>query len=282
MTRTFLAFCLALTAAPADAQTESERLDVIGWGRGCAVAVNHSGLTSRIRGLPEEPAFQRVGILSLVPGKGLRTNWTMEASSPTPDQLQAGAAEVKRLGKSGYAAPGQIEELPPIPTGLAAADAVLFSTATLGVSAPGGLPGAELRLERIHYSPLKTCALLVYVYKAFRQETRQFVLARLTRPGGRRERAQARLSLAKWLFDQGGLAPALAHAGLAAQLAPENAVIRYEHATYLALNGRLDEALDELAEAIQRSPQLRGQAAEDRDFESLAENPQFKKLLRLP
>jgi uncharacterized Ntn-hydrolase superfamily protein len=61
---------------------------------------------------------------------------------------------------------------------------------------------------------------------------------------------------------------------------PDQAVLHYDLACYLALLGRKEEALKELEIALQRDPNLKALAQKDDDLRSLRGDPRFEKLVR--
>jgi tetratricopeptide (TPR) repeat protein len=61
---------------------------------------------------------------------------------------------------------------------------------------------------------------------------------------------------------------------------PDQAVLHYDLACYLALLGRKEEALKELEIALQCDPNLKALAQKDDDLRSLRGDPRFEKLVR--
>jgi uncharacterized Ntn-hydrolase superfamily protein len=61
---------------------------------------------------------------------------------------------------------------------------------------------------------------------------------------------------------------------------PDQAVLHYDLACYLALLGRKEEALKELEIALQSDPNLKALAQKDDDLRSLRGDPRFEKLVR--
>jgi uncharacterized Ntn-hydrolase superfamily protein len=61
---------------------------------------------------------------------------------------------------------------------------------------------------------------------------------------------------------------------------PDQAVLHYDLACYLALLGRKEGALKELEIALQRDPNLKALAQKDDDLRSLRGDPRFEKLVR--
>jgi len=92
--------------------------------------------------------------------------------------------------------------------------------------------------------------------------------------------AWARLSeAAKWR-QKGNLHKAVEVLEQALQRYPNQAVLLYDLACYLALMGRKEEALAKLERALQLDPSLKALAKKDDDFQSLRGDPYFEKLMR--
>jgi predicted Zn-dependent protease len=60
---------------------------------------------------------------------------------------------------------------------------------------------------------------------------------------------------------------------------PEAAMLHYNVACLNAVEGRRDEALEALAEAIRRRPKLAEWARKDDDLERLRDDPRFRELV---
>ncbi|MFC3679172.1 TPR end-of-group domain-containing protein [Bacterioplanoides pacificum] len=71
-------------------------------------------------------------------------------------------------------------------------------------------------------------------------------------------------------------------ANRALEIDPENSHAFFQRACAFAESGFVDEALRDLAEAIQRSESLRIQAGEDTSFESLHDNELFREMVVMP
>ncbi|MBI4676761.1 MAG: hypothetical protein HY748_04190 [Elusimicrobia bacterium] len=269
-------------AFPLAAQVDRERLSIIGWSKGCSVAVEYYGYPGLGAGIFNEPISIQIGSISLKqPAKTAVTDWVINAEGKAVwDQGKARKA-VDKLKKSGYALLGSSETVPAAPSGWPEIDEVLLTTRSLGALSPSGWPVADFRLHQIHYSPMGTCTLLVYRWTGSSdRDFFHFVLARMLNPRARVNRAAAHLDLANRLFDRGDLAGALAESALAAAGAQRDAEARYKHAAYLALSGYPEDALDELAEAVRYDKKNKDRARQDPDFESLRKNKSFRRLTR--
>ncbi len=92
--------------------------------------------------------------------------------------------------------------------------------------------------------------------------------------------AWARLSeAAKWR-QKGNLPKAVEVLEQALQRYPNQAVLLYDLACYLALMGRKEEALAKLERALQLDPSLKALAQKDDDLKALRDDPRFQKLVR--
>jgi len=92
--------------------------------------------------------------------------------------------------------------------------------------------------------------------------------------------AWARLSEAARWRRKGDLQKAAEVLQEAIRRFPDQAVLHYDLACYLALLGRKEEALKELEIALQRDPNLKALAQKDDDLRSLRGDPRFEKLVR--
>jgi tetratricopeptide (TPR) repeat protein len=92
--------------------------------------------------------------------------------------------------------------------------------------------------------------------------------------------AWARLSEAARWRQKGDLQKAAEVLQEAIRRFPDQAVLHYDLACYLALLGRKEGALKELEIALQRDPNLKALAQKDDDLRSLRGDPRFEKLVR--
>ena len=73
-----------------------------------------------------------------------------------------------------------------------------------------------------------------------------------------------------------------ATAAIAKASALDEGLARYNHACVLALSGETQRALQKLRQVLTEDPEMRKQVAEEEDFESLAQDPEFRKLIEAP
>ena len=277
--RALLSALLALSAAPASAQTvERETFAVIGWNDACSVAVQQFGYAPIGEAVVGEPVRTRIGTVTIAPGQEaprtvLIADWV---GAQTWDRKEAKKI-VQNLVAAGYVEPGYTEDIRvPLKESPRPYEDVILSTATFQIRAPFQWPGGDWRWEKVVYSPLGTCGLFVY---SRRHKSRPFyrtALYRFYNPAVRLQRAQAHQTNSRLLFEASDLEGALAEAATAAHLQPDLALARYRHAVLLCLSGRLNESVAELGEAVKRDPKLKDQARRDPDFVEVAEFPLFR------
>ncbi|OGS01776.1 MAG: hypothetical protein A2V88_12650 [Elusimicrobia bacterium RBG_16_66_12] len=223
----------------------------------------------------------RVGTLSIAPGEEkTKLHWALEADGALSWQPRSVARAEKDLAKAGYTRSGFPETIRSGPDGAQEGLAeTLHSTTTLGARAAEGWPNAGWRWAAAEFNPLSTCALLVFESRE-RKSFFRFHLVRVYDSRARIERARAHTTNARLVFDMGDPPSALLEAQTGARLAPELAIARYHHAAMLALAGRPDQAMKELAAAVGLDPKYKARAREDRDFEELAKREDFSRLTK--
>ncbi len=282
-----LVLLLGLSPRPAAAQNwDDVRIDrdewsVIGWNDACSVAVERRSYPAIGTALRGEPVITRVGTLTIPTGGEVATRvWTLTGDGPLTWDARGFQSAVDDLRRAGYTAPGYPETIRDAPVGdqpgLAAA---LVSTGTLSSRLTQGWPGPGWRWAAASYNPLSTCALLVY---RNRRRRARFLLTRVYDASARRDRAFSHASNARLLFNGGDLDGAAAEAEIAALLDPSLGIARYNHAALLALTGRPNKAVAELAAAVRIDPRYRARAAKDRDFADLRPRRDFQELMKAP
>ena len=273
----------AFPASPASAQTAArEEFSFIGWNKACSAAVALYGFGETRETAAGKPVATRIGTLTIESGEQrAQAAWIVDWNSPDNwDEAAATKARQTLLG-AGYAQPGFAETLraEPLAPGRRDLAELLLSTGTFRTRAPSGWPkGTAWRLSSVNYSPLATCAILVLATRGAAGELLQPLLIRSDNPAARLDRARGHLANARLLFDNGDAVGALAETEIAATMAPESALARYQHAGLLCLNGYIEEAVAELAAAVRLDPRNKATARKDKDFDSLFEDPRFKEL----
>lgn len=270
-------------AAPLLAQNvDHETLSVVGWNSACSIALVHSAFPVLGTDVADDPISARVAKLTIAPGEIIAKMesllWLDGSFSWKPAEVKAA---VETLKKDGFGPAGYQETVRPDPIGpQPGLEELLLSTRAFSASAPAGWPPKEFRLSQVHYSPLTTCALLVYRRLDAPKDFFAYVLTRVGDPKVRTVRSRAHVANGLLLLKTGDIEGALAETEIAAALAPAHALARYHHAALLSLTGSLEEALRELGEAISRDKKYREQARQDKDFDSLWKDKRFKTLTR--
>lgn len=275
-----LLLALALSAAAQQSAVEREELAVLGWNDACSVAVRHEVFHQLGAAIYNEPVSIKIGALSIpAGGQKAGAEWFYEASGSGVWNPRAVARVEKSLRKQGYARTGYAETVRPNPAtsqpGLAE---TILSTRTLALRPGLAWPDADWRWSGANYSPLGTCALLLFDSLSG-PPRRAWLLARIYNPRARLERSRAHAANARLLFGEGELEDAVAEAGTAARLAPESALARYTYAALLSLAGRANEAMVELKAATVREPEYLDRVKDDEDFESLRSRRDFRDLV---
>jgi len=279
--RAFLAcLLLAVPAAAAEVEVEREEYRIIGWNNACTVAVERYAYPVFGQAIHGEPISTRVGTMAIVTAQPVvETRWVFQADGVNTYDKPAIAGFRKKLRKAGYDRPGFDETIRDAPAAdTPGAAEVILSTAVLQARPDFWPDTTEWRLGWIHYNPLTTCALLVYD-KIGESARFKFLLTRVYNASARSERGRAHTTNGRGLFNTGDLQGALAEAAIGAAVAPELGGTRYQHAAMLALNGRLNKAMEELHAAIKIDPRFIETAADDLDFESLHVRQDFKGLI---
>ena len=277
-----LLFLLALPAAAQnmdDIDIDHESWSVVGWNDGCGVAFDHFYYPKLGEAMASEPIQTKIGTAMIPPGQEkYSARWTYEANG----RLSYDEAIVKKtedgLRKAGYNRPGFPEIIQDAPIGNQPLLAeTILSTSSLQGRVHTGWPGSQWRWAGGNYSPLGTCALLVYEQRGNPRHYRLFLM-RVYNSRARTDRSYAHASNARLLFNAGNLAVAAPEAATAAALDPALPIARYENAAMLALTGSPNEAVDELAVAIKLDPKLGLQAAGDLDFADLRGRQDFREM----
>ncbi len=264
-----------------DVTVAREDWKVLGWNDACGVAVSILSYPKLGEAIASEPISTRVGAMSIAPAteKSVR-RWTLEADGARSWDERAYQKALRDLRRGGFARKGYPEVIQDGPIGdqpLLAG--TILSTGTLKPRLAGGWPDAQWRWAGGDYNPLATCALLAYENRENPRHYR-FLLVRVYEPRVRQDRAYAHATNARLLFNMGNLDEAFPEAETAALLAPELPIARYEHAAMLALTGRQNEAVRELAEAVKLDRRYGEKARDDLDFRDVRRRDDFVEITR--
>ena len=274
---------LAALSIPLAAQgigVEREELKVLGWNDACSVSLSHLVFPRLGEGIRGEPISARIGTLTIPPGEERSTTrWFYEAEGTNTWNASAIAKVSRALRKLGYARKGFPETVRALVSeaqpGLAE---TLLSTATLAMRPGIAWPDAQWRWGGANYSPLGTCALLIFESVAAPPRF-DWRLTRVYNPRARLERSYAHATNSRLLFSDGELEAAKLEAETAAGLAPESAVARYVYAAMLSMSGQPNESMVQLRAAIAIDPKRAKEAKEDRDFDNLRPRRDFRDLV---
>lgn len=263
-------------------ESDHEKLSLLGWGDGCAVALSHLGYPKTGQAIATDPTAARIGVLRIAPGEtDAVEEWRLSLHGAWTWNPRQAAKVLADLKTQGYVKPGAIEELREVQVSSQRdLPRLLQSTDSLKAVSSQPYPQPPWRWARIHYEPVATCALLVYERKRDGKLSYDYRLVRVNNAAARRDRAEAHLTNALIIFQDGDLQGALSETEVAAAIAPNYAPGRYHHAAMMALTGRVEATVDELEAAVKLDPKLKKRAKKDKDFETLRWHPKFKELTR--
>lgn len=270
----------AAASGDRDPRVDHEEWRVIGWDDACGVALTKLSYPVMGDALSSEPISARVGMISLPPDQEKSSlRWTLEADGVASWDERAINGAVEELKTAGYRRIGYPETVRATVGKQPLLAETLTSTRTFQSRLRDGWPGPDWRLAGANINPLATCALLAFE-KRDAPRRYAFALIHVYNPRIRLDRAYAHASNARLLFNDGDLDTAYLESETAVALAPELAIARYGHAAMLALTGRQDRAVRELAAAVKLDHKYAEKAREDIDFRDLRGREDFKEALR--
>lgn len=261
---------------------DAEKLDILGWGDGCSVAVEHYGYPPPGPFLEDDPIMARIGVMSMAPGAAKETDqWMISLHGNTAWRKKEADKVLEFLNKKGYTKPGVVEEIGLNPVVDQRDLPRLLNTTDSLKATPGrAWPDKNWRWTEIVYEPLSTCALFIYELRGTGKPLYNYLLVRIGSNSARADRALAHLTNALLLLDKGDLNSALSESEIAARLEPDNASMRYHHAALMTLSGIVEPAVDELEAAIKLDSKYRARARKDKDLDDLRWHPRFKEITR--
>lgn len=272
---------LASAAVSSAPEVDHETFFLLGWNKGCSVALAHYAYPKVGDAIADEPVMTRIGTLTIEPGEEkFKQKWAVEADGRRSFDPALARKAKADLARAGYNLSGYKEIVRPDPVvDKRDLQRLILTTETFKSRSTGPFPGPGWRMAAVYYNTTATCAMILYRQLGQRKDFYTPALIRIETPGIRRDRALAHITNGLLLLEQGERTGAVAETAIAARMAPEYAEARYKHAALLNLDGQTDAAVDELAAALQLEPTLREKAAADADFESLKGFPRFDQLM---
>lgn len=279
-----LRLALLALALPASAvvMPSHEELRFIGWNDGCSVAIEQYRFPALGEGLLAEPSYGRIGTVSL-DAEQTRPSvaWVLEQGGKLLWNKTQARATSDQLARAGYSKAGYREAIRPEPAakrpGL---DWNLRSTATFEIGYDPGWAPPEFALSRVYYSPLATCAFMVFERRGSDRDAFRYQLVRTT-PPVRRQRSQWHLTNGILLYTQeSDMYGGLDETRTAAEMDPRLAEARFQYARLLAAHGRFDEAIAELKEAVILDRSYSDMARKAVEFDDVRGWKRFKEALR--
>lgn len=261
-----------------------EEVAVLGFNDGCSIAIRHFRFPRSVEGAQVDPVWGRLGTVSLDPEKRQPTvQWQLQVKEGFPYYKGYDAAAQDHLARVGYTHAGFVERIRPDPIATGRGlEPIIRSTASLRVGYAVAYASAPYALSRIHYSPLGTCAFLVFERPGWPPNVHKYQLVRVPLDA-RQERARAHLLNSLLLYrNHSDTYGALEEAAIAAATDPKTSENRYRHAVMLAVHGRFEEALKELREAVVLDRKWAQAAREAIEFEDLWKQERFKQALEVP
>ena len=276
-----------MCADPAPVDVDRETLTVLGWNKDCSVAISHLSYPVVGSAISDEPVITKLGTLTIAPGKEkAAADWRIQWEGRRSWQPAEYAESKAELAKQGYTNKGWHEVVRAAPVAPDRDVPRLILTTDTFRTAAAGFPKAfpsRWRMSHVYYSPLDAaCALLIFEDKkaVAAHAAYEYRLIRVGNPGIRADRALAHLTNGLLLLERGDRAGALEETQIAVQMAPDDASSRYQYARQLALNGKGDAAMDELAAAVKLEKSYKRKARGEPDFEDLSWIPRFKEITK--
>lgn len=272
---------MAVPAAAQDApQPGTEEFAFIGWSDACSAGFRHARYPPLGVGLAGEPAWARIGSLTLRPGRTAeKAVWSLDQGGDLVWNKGEADRAAHGLARAGYDRPGIVERvLPPASDRHRSLYASMLSTSTFEVGYKTDWPAPPAVLERVHYNTLTTCALLVFKHPA---RGYQYKLIRV-QPEIRRRRAGVHVTYGMLLYRDGDIDRALEELSIAATADPRLAAARYHLGVLLAAEGRFPEALAELRAAVSLDGSFARHAREAPEFEDLRSDRRFLDIVAPP
>jgi len=261
-----------------------EEVALVGWNDGCSIAIRHFRYPPSVEGAQVEPNWGRLGTVSLEPDS-IRptTRWAFQVKEGYPFSKGYVLAGVEQLSRGGYKRTGFVERVRPEPVAEGRdLESIIKTTTSLEVGYTVPYASAPYALSAVHYSPLGTCAFLLFQKPGYPPNLYKYQLVRVP-VEVRRRRAQAHLTNALLLYKKASdTYGALDEAEISAAMDPRLSEARYRYALLLSVHGRFDESLKELHEAVLLDGKWAKEAKIAVEFEDLWKQARFKQALVVP
>lgn len=253
----------------------------LGWKDGCSAALQYFSyppLGTVMAGLPDT---WLIGSITIPPDTvDPKARWVSRGISALAWRKSEAIQLTEVLVREGYVPNGHIERIRDaqvaVRPGLAH---VIHSTTAFRLGYRTKWPPKRYRLRTIHYSPLGTCALMVFRYPKRPRRSYRWKLVRLLNPDVRRKRARAHVTNGLLLYKEADLYGAEEELEIAADMDPEYPTALYHHSRLLAAHGRFDEALISLGAAVDRDQRFQFSAKKAIEFQELHRRPVFKDIV---
>ncbi|OIO07528.1 MAG: hypothetical protein AUJ52_10140 [Elusimicrobia bacterium CG1_02_63_36] len=268
----------------ADKVPGTDELLFLGWNNACSVALEYYSYPLLGAAPLGDPDRWRVGTVTVEPdGEQEEKDWVYTHERTSYWDRERAESAVRSLSKEGYDAPGFLEQVRNAPI---AERPGLYETLHTTAAFKGSVhaldwPDPRFHIESIRYSPFGHCAFLVYRDLKNPRASYDFRLVRILDPGVRRVRARAHTTNGLLLYkDNSDIYAAEAELSIAAEMDPQYALALFYHGGFLIAHGRREDGIRRLAEAVKIDDRFIEKAKSAKEYETVREHPEFKKVIR--
>lgn len=261
--------------------TGYDEFTFLGWRDGCSAALQYFSyppIGASMWGLPDT---WLIGSVTIPPDTvNPKARWVSRGITAMAWNKDEAIQRTEELLREGYVAGGHVERIRDAKVadrpGLAH---IIQSTTTFRLGYRTKWPPRRYKLREVHYSPLGTCAMLVFRYPRRPRRSYRWKLVRLLNPDVRRKRARAHVTNALLLYQETDLYGAEDELAIAADMDPEYPAALYHHARLLAAHGRFDEAIVSLGAAVDHDKRYGEKAKKAIEFVEIRRRPVFKDIV---
>jgi len=260
-----------------------DKLVFLGWNNACSVAIQYFSYPKLGESILGTPDKWKVGTVSIGPGadkeehEWIYTHTKSEYWDPNRSRMDS-----QSLIQEGYDIPGFVERLRKAPV----ADHpelfhVLHTTLPFNTGGRVSWPEERFILAEVRYSPYGHCAFITYRDETKPRASYDFRLIRMLEPGVRRRRARAHTTNGILLYKENtDIYAAEQELAIATQMDPKYSLALYYHGAFLIQHGSYDEGLNRLKAAVKISPRFIEKAIAAKEFETVRDHPEFKRIIR--